>query len=145
MRSYGFTGPEQVDPCITKPLRKRLRELPMPDQVITGAAKGVDTIAARIAVKLWPKAEHTIVVPNFRHNNILIEEMESEYPWVEIVRLRTGNALTRNIEIVDRITHLIALPVRLTWYRSGTWHTINAARRSRLPVILYPIPMLLPI
>jgi hypothetical protein len=51
---YAFTGSEQITEELRVPLQERLRAMPEPEEVITGAAYGVDTLALEVTLKIWP-------------------------------------------------------------------------------------------
>jgi len=44
--------------------------------------------------------------------------------------------LQRNRDIVDSVELLIAAPIYRIWYRSGTWYTIDYARKKGIDVVI---------
>lgn len=141
--TYAFTGPEKISTQIAGPLSERLEKLPVPGKVITGAAFGVDTVAHRLALTLWPEAEHEIIVPRFRHNKELVIQARKDGSIKVTVMPKGTGPLDRNTRMVQGCTHLIACPMQARWYRSGTWNTINTAHRLHRRVYMYPVRALL--
>jgi hypothetical protein len=123
-------------------------------EFVSGACWGVDTLAARDALALWPHARHRLVVPNAPHN----EELVAEFEVLE--RLRLENAAGRGREIhatvekmpagtgyMERNDRLVLLADVLLAFpstrdevvRSGTWATVRRARKANVPVMVYPL------
>lgn len=135
-RRYAFTGPARPDIKEWEAvISTTLAHLPVPDEVRTGGAHGVDTCVAREALVLWPAARHVLYLPEGCWFN---EECLS---WPECVHERiAGGYMARNDALVLGATHVIGFPshpgeVR----RSGTWSTIRRARKLHLPTLIVPL------
>lgn len=151
-----FTGPEEVetDTIQEEIIRQEVQNLfPLgPTEFVSGAAFGVDTIAALAARDGYLNCIHRLVVPNGRHNEDLVRQWEkyvSEDPLrtdidsrVHVVqRMPEGtDHLARNDEMIHRADILIAFPrTPEEEKRSGTWATIRRARRKGIPIHLFSL------
>ena len=151
-----FTGPEEVveDTLQEEIIRQEVQNLfPLgPTEFVSGAAYGVDTIAALAARDGYMDCTHRLVVPNGRHNEDLVAKWEK---WADedalrtdtdarihlIQRMPTGtDHLARNDEMIHLADILIAFPpTAKEERRSGTWATIRRARRKGIPIHFFPL------
>jgi predicted Rossmann fold nucleotide-binding protein DprA/Smf involved in DNA uptake len=118
----------------------------------TGAAEGIDTIAAKYAYNYRPDIKHTIVVPSAWHNEKFVRQM-SPLAGIEIVympavvdepdpRKRNAKAYRqRNVEMVAPAHQLIAFPTSMGNKRSGTWMTIRIAQELHKNVFVFPLKL----
>lgn len=108
--------------------------------VVTGAQRGVDAYAARIAWVTYPQAEHTLIVPAAPHDDELVKDFKrmvdppNRHPNVHIIFLppSTEPYKARNAEIVTRSDRVHGYPLRGERQspRSGTWQTLRMARSA---------------
>ena len=116
-----------------------------PTHIITGAAKGVDTLAALECLKRFPNSKHTLFVPNYRHNEELVELFSaiSDYApgWVKVVVMPSmTDPLDRNQAMIDNCDVLIACPrTHREVDRSGTWATVRRGRRADRTICYFPL------
>jgi hypothetical protein len=103
----------------------------------TGAAHGVDTIAAVTSIRKWPKKKHQVYVPTGAHNEELVQAMAEK----GAVIIQCGSYRNRNERMVIGADRLVAFVRAERFYRSGEWMTINIARRAGVPVKLLLIPV----
>lgn len=109
---------------------------------ITGAAKGVDTLAAYLCYAWKREATHTVVVPNGRHN---IEIVQFALAMdLDVLQMPEGtDHLDRNTEMVRLAEILVAFPPtqneELRGKGGGTWSTIRRARKKGIPIYIYPV------
>jgi hypothetical protein len=113
--------------------------LPYADEIRTGAARGVDTIAAQVSFDRHPRAHHVVYVPGAPHNKSLVTYMQARQ--ATIIRLATlakkGDTYRlRNEQMLLGADELIAFVTDRDFYRSGEWMTINIARRTGVTVRL---------
>jgi 2'-5' RNA ligase len=147
-RVYAFTGTRSAGAEVVPHLRRHMRKLTAPDEVITGAQHGVDTHAALTAMELWPKARHRVFVPRAGYNRELVAEMRRRGASIEPVRPGPASKhpyLVRNDAMLDAATHVIAVPKTSQEEQrgSGSWYTIRHARERELPVRMLPLDDLL--
>jgi hypothetical protein len=122
-----------------------IEELPLHvTEFTTGAAFGVDTLAARIAVVRLPDTVHRIVAPAKLHNDELAPALIRDYGSnrrIELVQMPEGSSyLDRNEYMVDLCDVLLAFPdTEREMLRSGTWHTVRAARRKGKVIKFFPL------
>jgi hypothetical protein len=123
---------------------RRILVEPFADVWRSGAAHGVDTVVAYLAVALG--AELQLFMPAAKHNEVLVDSLITR-PGVLVIRcakLSTAAATyrRRNEVMVKGSDHLLAfvLKGKAEFYRSGEWMTINIARQQGIPVTVVPIP-----
>lgn len=122
-----------------------IEELPLHvTEFSTGAAFGVDTLAARIAVVRLPDTVHRIVAPAKRHNHELAPALIRDYGSnrrIQHVQMPEGTTyLDRNERMVTYCDVLLAFPeAEREVVRSGTWHTVRAARRAGKVIKFFPL------
>lgn len=140
-RSVGEHGPEVI--------RAAFRGLGVsPSVIVTGGAYGVDTAAFLAGRELFPDARHVIRAPSGLFcNRDLTDAVEREaveggravVEWVT-GRGRESAYLVRDRMIVDGSDVLLAFPRSpVERRRSGTWYTVRYARRTAVPVRLFPL------
>lgn len=106
-----------------------------PLEVRTGGAYDVDSLAAQVAVDLFPYATHTLVLPSAPFNAAaLATVLAARYHRVVVApRRRTDGAsyLLRNRILVEPADVLLGFPRGATErQRSGTWATIRYGREQ---------------
>jgi hypothetical protein len=109
------------------------------DEIRTGMADGVDTVAALISMRTLPTARHTLYQPHARHNAQLPTRLPDN---IEIVACPDGPEpyRIRNRMMVEGADELIAFVRSHTFYRSGEWMTINLAKAHRVRIEMALIP-----
>lgn len=134
------TGPSRVTEIQRAFVRRALTDLSEPTEFRTGAADGVDTVAAYRGLELWPAARHVLYVPAGHHNFYLSEHWEGER--VDCVEGRTpaDSYRARNGAMVHGAQELVAFVKKPTFYRSGEWMTVGIAQRLHVPVLLRVLP-----
>jgi predicted Rossmann fold nucleotide-binding protein DprA/Smf involved in DNA uptake len=85
------------------------------DAIVSGGAKGVDTLGEKFADEFHLKKD--ITKPDWK-------------------KYGKGAAFIRNQEIVDHAKELIAFPIRES---GGTWDTIRKARKSGKRVVVFEV------
>ena len=140
---YGVTGPSTIthsqEDIVEDVLRRCLKK---GDTLVSGAAEGVDTVAAMVAVELGVRVH--LVVPDAPHNERLVEILSNAAGLVKIERMprqpnnehyRTAY-MQRNDRLVEliRAGELLAFLRGLDFYRSGEWATVNRANKAGVPV-----------
>lgn len=107
---------------------------------VSGAAFGVDTVAALAAVEFFPAARHRVYVPGAWHNEAAVDELHGR--GAEVVRVPAGSSraesyMARNVRIVADCDVLLAFPYDSgEELRSGTWATVRRARKARRRVVV---------
>lgn len=102
----------------------------------TGGAFGVDSVAARLAAQLHPRALHELYYPYGEWWN---EDLLSDRYWWTKVAVH-GGYMVRNDALVAACDVLLAFPkTSEEEQRSGTWATIRRARKAEKPVWMYPL------
>src|SRR4051794_40309033 len=98
----------------------------------SGCAHGVDTMAARHAVMTGVLGIE-LYVPAAPHNEELVDELDGT---ARIIQCPRGGEpyRTRNELMVQGADRLVAFVLKDTFYRSGTWMTINIARKTGIEV-----------
>lgn len=139
-----FTGPSKLSPEEIAALKSSLRtELEFDaDTYRTGAAYGLDTIAAQVCMKAAPKAHHSIFVPDAPHNVLAVRRLEAK--GAKILRCASFETPARayrerNERMLDGATELVAVLRSETFYRSGEWMTVRIAERRGIPVVTFII------
>jgi predicted Rossmann fold nucleotide-binding protein DprA/Smf involved in DNA uptake len=136
-----ITGTRNVDLAMPKRIAEALEAYdPSEDQIITGAAIGVDAIAAREASNMG--FDVTTIVPSERGQvepswrtwaDRAIELPPSREPYRDRNEMMVGMA--------DRVLAFVEYPEQHPRSkRSGTWMTIRIARRQGKHVILDVMP-----
>jgi hypothetical protein len=112
----------------------------------TGAAPGVDTVAARIALAAHPTAAHIVVRPAAPHNGAIVRAVAAAGGTVlDAPEGRTTGAsyLLRNDLLLVGATVLFAFPPTATEVLrgrgGGTWSTVRRARKAGLPIHVFPL------
>lgn len=120
-------------------VRSVVRDLTHPAALITGGARGVDTVAALAARDFHPGVEQRIIYPDGRWNEDLREQVPGAtfYPG--------GSYMERNDALVEHADLLIAFPrTEHEVLRSGTWATVRRARKRGVEVRLHPLDSIRP-
>lgn len=144
LKVISFTGPENLLPEHISLIEKTLQNYTWGDRYVSGAAHGVDTVCALEMLDLCPEAEHQLIVPNYRHNEDLVElwvDMGKVNPKFSVIFMpRHTGPLDRNTKMVELSTHQVAFPEsQEEKVRSGTWSTIRRARKKGIPTYFYPL------
>jgi hypothetical protein len=157
--AISFTGPSRnLSTKERKIVEKTIRGLKgYPDIFFSGAAAGVDTTAAEYAMRIFPEARHVVLTPCWKktHDGKVksCKYDKGGVKWLKIVAKEVGANLTvkkaqagvgsettgmmvRNDMLALNCTHMVAFPDKKTFYRSGTWATINRAKKLNRPVKL---------
>jgi predicted Rossmann-fold nucleotide-binding protein len=107
---------------------------------VTGAAPGVDTLCHYLAYAWRREAEHTLIVPNGKHNkDVVFFAMAMD---IEVIAMPEGtDHLDRNSKMIGMADALLAFPGGSTelFRGSGTWSTIRRARKKGIPIYSYPL------
>jgi hypothetical protein len=118
------------------------------DEFISGGAVGGDTFLALTCLFMYPLVRHTICVPDYAHNDLLIHALRiydthTCESLVEIID--TGlDPLKRDDFMLDRAVanngRLYAFPATQHEQRrgSGTWATIRHAKKRKMPYGVFP-------
>lgn len=134
------TGPTHLTAGQSAFVRYALTELTAPTEFRTGAAMGVDTIAAYRGLDLWPYARHVLYIPAGHHNFRLAEEWPGDRELCREGRTVADSYRARNGAMVHGAHELIAFLYRSTFYRSGEWMTVGIARKLGVPVRMQVLP-----
>jgi hypothetical protein len=143
MKVYAFSGVTRTGDKDVITILRELEALEPPDEVVTGAAVGVDSIVAFHAFNLWPAAHHVIMVPAARHSES-IKHWARTKP-IEIIHCEPRPSaaaayMERNLAMAKRCSELHAFPrTAAPIQRSGTWATIRRAEMLGKPVHLHPL------
>jgi hypothetical protein len=103
----------------------------------TGAANGVDTIAAKICLLKHPEANHSVYVPAAPHNEAVVRFAQARGAKILRCADRGTPAKSyreRNERMLDSADELVAILHRPEFYRSGEWMTVNIAERRGVRV-----------
>lgn len=130
-----FSGEERID---FDPdglyVREVVRRLTHPTALITGGARGVDTVAALACRDFHSTVEQRVIYPDGRWN----EELRERIPGANFYP--GGPYLQRNDALVEHADLLIAFPRTADEVlRSGTWSTVRRARKRGVEVRLCPL------
>ena len=118
------------------------------NKLVSGMAFGVDTEAILAVWGLLPFENITCTVPGTaQHNWGLVERLEGlganiiKCPTLHTAR---DTFLNRDKVTIDQLPRssrgvLLGFPNKPTFYRSGTWATINEAERQGKKFRLYPL------
>lgn len=148
---YGVTGQHQL---LTEEQSRHVRRIvkrtvlrrPEQNELVSGVAFGVDTEAIIAVWGLMPFENITCVVPGTcNHNRGLVERCERAGANIVVVPNRysvSETYLARDDKLVELVRTLLGFPRRRTFYRSGTWATINRANKAGKRVRLYPFDTL---
>ena len=128
------TGPSRITDGEGSYVRQVLAELPRPSEFRTGAADGVDTVAAHCGWGLWTRAKHVLYVPGAPHNAWLVEDWQGERVFCPEGLTRADSYRTRNTMMVMGADELVAFVKRPGWYRSGEMMTVGIAQRMGVQV-----------
>lgn len=135
-----FTGPHKLKnrASTREIITQALSELGDPDELRSGAAPGVDTIAFYASFARWgATAQHVFVPAGLMYNQDLVSLAKSE--GCEITRVE-GGYLKRDDAMVKGADLLIAFPNSMREeLRSGTWATIRRAWKRGVPVRYLPL------
>ena len=136
------TGPSHLTPRQRVFVAATLEDLsyPPPTEFRSGAADGVDTIAAYRALELWPEIAHTLYVPDGHHNFHLSEHWEHDRVYVPAGHDPAESYRLRNAAMVAGASELLAFLFRPTFYRSGEWMTVGIAGRAGVRVVKVILP-----
>jgi hypothetical protein len=140
-----FTGPTVLTENQVEFIEAAILDLDgYPDEVRTGCAYGVDTIAANVQWFEFPHARHKFYVPAAGYNERLVEWFEP-HGNTEIIRCPSRESQTnayrrRNEMMVHGATELIAFIHQPKFYRSGEWMTINIAKKANVFVYSFVLP-----
>jgi hypothetical protein len=137
-------------------VREQIEALHDVEVFFSGAAKGVDSVAAGIAIRTFPEARHVIIVPRWRGGacghygpGVAAAREEARRLGSRLTVLRApadasseaNGYLRRDDMLAVNGTHLLAFPpTRKEQKRgSGTWATIRRARK--LDRVLKIVPL----
>lgn len=144
-----FTGPTKMTDDQVEWVEGEIIALPdEPDEVRTGCAPGLDTIAAHMQYAEYPNAWHRLFVPSAYHNEKIVHYLD-QFETVEVIRCprrsqratayRQRNNMMCCYEDVPATT-LEAFVFSPDFYRSGEWMTINIAIYYGIEVNKHVIP-----
>lgn len=124
-------------------IEQAIRDLPPTvTEFVSGAAHGVDTIAALMAAKQFGNAMHWVLAPDDDYNEDIISLFHVVAPSSKFAfELLLGKGyMERNDELVARCTDLVAFPKTGTEQtRSGTWSTVRRARKAGRTIHFFPL------
>jgi hypothetical protein len=146
MTTIAFTGTRHVPDEVLPAMRFIIKGLKA-DVYVSGAALGVDTAAAWIAMEEHPTAQHHVIIPDGPHNDIFLGILRAfESPNIMLERMPAGtDYMDRNQKMVDLADKLIAFPATPDEkQRSGTWATIRRGRKKDIPVHIFALDELVP-
>jgi hypothetical protein len=145
MTSLAVSGVSEIEESEYKYIAKCLRPHIINSRnkhFITGAATGVDTLAAYLCYAWRREATHTVVVPNGRHNTEIVQFALAMD--LDVLQMPEGtDHLDRNTEMIKLAEILVAFPPteneQLRGKGGGTWSTIRRARKKGIPIYIYPV------
>lgn len=106
------------------------------DTVVSGAAKGVDTVGAVAAVMAEPGFPVILTVPIDQYYNVDLREIISDGDCIFV----PGSYMDRNDVTADISDRLVAYPpTAAEELRSGTWATVRRFRARGKPVEIVPL------
>lgn len=121
----------------------------------TGAAKGVDAIAAGVLLRLYPEAKHRVLIPRWRggvckHYKPGVVQMKrmAKEGGVDLKVVKAPNTarseaaglLLRDDVLAVNCTHMVGFPSGAKEeQRSGTWATLRRAWRLNRPTLVVPL------
>lgn len=138
---YSVTGESDLSAYsdvdrIKKMVEGYIRDLvPTPTEFTTGAAYGIDSIAATVA---WTYLEHPIVLRVCEPKGQRFNEGARE--WGFVIEEVEGGYMARNDRLVEHSDVLLAFP--RSWreeLRSGTWATVRRARKAGIEIRYFPL------
>jgi len=140
-----FTGPSKLTSAQTVWAIQQINALEPADEVRTGCALGLDTLAATTCAHKLPSARHVLFVPAAPYDQRIFRKMyialnqSSEFTVVKVpsVGLNPENYRARNQMMLQDATELCAFVHSDKFYRSGEWMTINLAKKDKVPVHLF--------
>jgi hypothetical protein len=134
-----FTGPTDLTSEERVALACEFRLLPVPEEVTTGGAPGLDMLAAETLCYLYPYICHRIVYPVSPYARQEVGDLAARFPSLVLVEAPSGKEpyRDRNERMLDFADELIAVLRSDTFYRSGEWMTVNIAKRRGIPVAIY--------
>lgn len=136
-----FTGPSLLSEKQKLWVAERIQATRTADTWRSGAAYGVDTVAALVAVSV--AADLELYIPAAPHNAALVSQLAPLAAKVVRCPLQSTNAACyrqRNTMMVRGSDQLLAFVWSPDYYRSGEWMAIGIARRLRVPVGLVVLP-----
>ena len=135
-----FSGELELSEAEVAMVRRRLAAFERAELYVSGAAFGVDTVAALAAMDLFPDACHRVYVPAAWHNEEAVAELGrrgAEVIEVPASGSRAGSYMARNDRMVADCDVLLAFPHHAREeLRSGTWATVRRARKARRRVVV---------
>jgi hypothetical protein len=153
-----FTGPTRLTEDQVEWIEEEINGLiDEPDEVRTGCAPGLDTIAAHLQWAEFPRAKHRLFVPSAYHNEKIVAYLGGRDEDVHVIRCprktqRAEAYRTRNEWMIrgvhDPMQDLLLPPAheleafvfKPEFYRSGEWMSINIAIKSGVLVNKHVIP-----
>lgn len=142
MRRLSLTGPSRLRPEDAAAVVAMLASLGPYDEFTTGAAPGLDTVAADALRDLYPESTHRVVVPAAEYDELGV--LRANLAGAEIVWMPGGEDVSpavayraRNETLVSYGDELLAVVTSETYHRSGEWMTANIAAKVGVPVTLY--------
>jgi hypothetical protein len=112
-------------------------------RLVSGAALGVDSEAVLAVWDLLPFNRVRLWVPGTAHHNYALVERTrmrgGEITVVDNAHTPGATYMARNDAVVADCDHLLAFPSAAKPYRSGTWATINRARRANKQVSIFAL------
>lgn len=117
---------------------------PVADIWRSGCAKGIDTVAAYLAVGIGAQLE--LFIPAAPHNMIMVDDLRNSAVVHNCLERTTAPASyrQRNKMLVGAKEALTDQLVAFVWqdafYRSGEWMTINLSHKAGVEVMTFVIP-----
>lgn len=116
------------------------------NKLVSGCAFGVDTEAVIAVWGLLPFENLILTIPGTAPHNWGLAEQAAELGAI-IIKCDTLHTvgktyLARDDETIAQLTphgRLLAFPRAPTPYRSGTWATINRAKKAGVRIRMYPL------
>ena len=134
-----FTGPSKITASESRWVAEWVAALPPADEIRTGCANGVDTVAAVISARTLPDADHVLYIPDGPFNKDVVAKVRQNLSTNNVLEeiicpgaLNGGRAHSyriRNEMMVKGADELVAFVRSVHFYRSGEWMTINIAER----------------
>jgi hypothetical protein len=155
MPAVAVTGPSRrLEKVERNLLIISIESLKAVEEFWSGAAAGVDCLAAGAALRAFPKAKHRIVIPRWKGGvcphytpgvRVLREIAAREGAELEVMggpkdgKDEAAGYLRRNDLLAEKGSHLLAYVSSTNRYRSGEWATIDRFRKLDKAVKLVPL------
>lgn len=119
---------------------------------ISGSAVGGDTWFALMCLELFYEADHHICVPDYAHNDLLVEYMQFRYNQDKKDGAKNTKITIHDTGLppLERDDYMLDLYVPSVLYAfpstkweqvrgSGTWATIRHARKREMQIFVFPL------